>query len=310
MDSEKKSLIRQISLPAGIFLALCLCLIFVVYFAFFKPVFMRGKESAEKNPERSKADTEWFFSQNPEEISLKSFDNLNLVAYNLPAQNAKGTWLLIHGHRSSPLREYASLARFFNELGYNVIMPYQRAHGKSDGKYITLGVRERYDVRDWILKANEIYGGQSPLYLEGISMGCASVLMSLSFDLPPNLRAVVADCGYTSPYEIMWKVVRKDKNIPLPRLVLGIGNLLANMLADFDLDEYSTFSGLRYNQIPVLFIHGTADDCVPIEMTISNFQYCVSEKFLYLVEGAPHAISYYVDEENYRKKITQFCKLD
>ena len=206
MKNETKTLIKQIALPVGIFLGLCLAAILGIYFALFKPNFMRGNGKpvsidtnhflTKENEDKNKADTEWFFAQAYEEISVTSFDGLKLVAYNFPAENAKGTWLLIHGHQSAPLREYAGLARFFHELGYNVVLPYQRAHGKSEGTYITFGIKERYDVRDWILKINEIYGDTSPLYLEGISMGCTTVLMSLSFDLPANLQAVVADCKF------------------------------------------------------------------------------------------------------------------
>ena len=320
MKTETKMLLKQIAILVGIFLGLCVIFITGIYFALFKPNFMRGNGKptpmdakhflTQENEDKNKADTEWFYAQNPEEITVESFDGLKLVAYNLPAENAKGTWLLIHGHQSAPLREYAGLAKFFHELGYNVVLPYQRAHGKSEGTYITFGVKERYDVRDWILKVNEIYSDAHPLYLEGISMGCATVLMSLSFDLPANIKSVVADCGYTSPYEIMWKVAKKDKNVPLPRLVLGLGNIMAHILADFDFEEYDTFKGLRYNEIPILFIHGTADAFVPIEMTISNYQYCTSEKFLYLIENAPHAISYFIDEEGYHKKLIQFCGLE
>lgn len=318
MKPETKNIIKRITIPLGIIVGFFVLLSLIVYLALFRPNFMRGHGTpmdanhffTEENAEKNKADTEWFYSQDYEEISVESFDGLNLVAYNLPAPEAKGTWLLIHGHQSAPLREYAGLARFFNGLGYNVVLPYQRAHGKSDGKYITFGVKERYDVRDWILKVNEIYGDQKPVYIEGISMGCATVLMSLSFDFPENVKAVVADCGYTSPYEIMLKVAKKDKHVLFPRLILAIGNIMARKLADFDFNEYDTLKGLRYNTLPVLFIHGTADAFVPIEMTITNFQYCTSEKNLFLVEGAPHAISYFMDEEGYHSKVIQFCGLE
>lgn len=320
MKSSTKTLIKQIAVPLGILLGLTIVLFTSIYFVLFKPNCMR-KDSissainskhflTKENEQKNKEDTEWFYAQNPQEIIVDSFDGLKLLAYNLPAQNAKGTWLLIHGHHSGPLREFAGLAKFYHELGYNVVLPYQRAHGKSEGEYITFGVKERYDVRDWILKINEIYGDTLPLYLEGISMGCATVLMTLGFDLPSNLLSVVADCGYTSPYEIIWKVARKDKNLPMVRLVLGIGNLMANFLADFDFNEYDTFKGLRYNTRPVLFIHGTEDDFVPVEMTIANFQYCTSQKEIFLVEHCPHAIAYFIDEEGYHKSVVNFCGLE
>lgn len=317
MKSSTKNLIKQIALPLGILVGIFVVMVTGIYFALFKPNFMRGHSTpmdskhfmTKENEQKNIDDTNWFYSQKYEEITVESFDGLKLLAYNLPCENAKGTWLLIHGHQSAPLREYAGLAKFYHEIGYNVVLPYQRAHGKSEGTYITFGVKERYDVRDWILKINEIYGDKLPLYLEGISMGCATVLMSLSFDLPSNVKSVVADCGYTSPYEIMWKVAKKDKNVPMVRLVLGLGNLMAKILADFDFTEYDTFKGLRYNKLPVLFVHGTEDKFVPIEMTIANYQYCTSEKSLLLVEKAPHAIAYFIDEEGYHKAVIDFCKL-
>lgn len=319
MKTKTKTLIKQISIPIGIFLGIFAVVLISIYFALFKPNFVRGGEKShafevrhfktEALYEKNIADTEWFYAQKPQEIEIQSFDGLRLVAYNLPAQAAKGTWVLFHGHQSGPLREFAGLARLLYEKGYNIVLPYQRSHGKSEGTYITFGIKERYDARDWLLKVNEIYGETNPLYVEGISMGCATVLMALSFDLPMNIQSIVADCGYTSPYEIMWKVSRKDRNFPLPRLLLGIGNLMANFLADFDFEEYDTFKGLRQNTIPILFIHGTADKFVPIEMTIANFQYCSSEKSLYLVENSPHAIEYLIDEKGYEENLVEFCKL-
>ena len=34
-------------------------------------------------------------------------------------------------------------------------------------------------------------------------MGAATVLMASSLDLPENTRGIVADCGFTTPWEIM-----------------------------------------------------------------------------------------------------------
>jgi hypothetical protein len=90
---------------------------------------------------------------------------------------------------------------------------------------------------------------------------------------------------------------------------MGAANLMAHFLGDFDFEEYDTFKGLRKNETPVLFIHGTADTYVPIEMTIANYQYCTSEKSLFLVENAPHGIEYMIDEEGYKENLVRFCGL-
>lgn len=288
----------------------------VIYFFMFKPTFERGKMSSDlehfKKQEfidQNKADTEWFFSQSPAEITITSFDGFKLVGYKLDAPDAKGTFVLMHGYHSDPLREFAGLAKFYHEIGYNIILPYQRSHGKSEGKYITFGDKERYDLRDWILETNKFYGDKKPVYLEGISMGCATVVMALGFDLPGNVKGAVADCGFTSPEDIIWKVLKKDKKLPFPHLIMATGEFMTKHIADFDEKEFSTLTALKRNKIPVIFIHGAADDFVPIEMTITNYQACTAQKYLYIVADCPHAIAYFVEPEKYHKKVADFLGL-
>lgn len=289
-----------------------------VYFFVFRPSFMRKAPSekanakyylTEENARTNKIDTQWFLDQNPQEISITSFDGLKLSGLLLTVQEAKGTFILMHGYHSDPLREFSTLARFYNSIGYNVLLPYQRAHGKSEGKYITFGVKERYDLRDWIFKINTLVGNENPVYLHGISMGCATTLMVLGFELPDNVQGAVADCGFTSPAEIIWKVLKKDKKLPTSNVIFNLGNFMAHTFAGFDFNDYSTLTALKSNKRPVLFIHGTEDDFVPIEMTISNYQFCTSHKELYLVEKTPHAISNLTDKDNYQKNVIDFFNL-
>ena len=81
--------------------------------------------------------------------------------------------------------------------------------GRARGKYITYGVKERFDCRDWAVYAARRFGDR-PLFLMGISMGAATVLMASGLELPENTRGIVADCGFTTPWEIMAHVARRD----------------------------------------------------------------------------------------------------
>jgi len=71
-------------------------------------------------------------------------------------------------------------------------------------------------------------------------------------------------------------------------------------------EEYTTLDAMRVNKIPVLFVHGTDDDFVPVEMTYENYKACNAEKELLIVPGATHAMSYLVDRDGYENAVKQF----
>lgn len=343
---KKNAILKRILIAAGIVLAVVMLYVGLVYAKVFVPSFTRHVPSEKDNREHFKearyfdtykVEADWFFSQNPQTLTIESFDGLRLSAYHLPHEQPVGTIILVHGYHSEPIREYVALAHFYYGLGYTIIMPVQRTHTaegalSSEGTYITFGVKERYDVRDWIFKANELYGEDSPLFVQGISMGCATSVMALGLELPPNLRGLIADCGFTSPREIIWKVLKDDIHLPTSRLIIRLGNFFTKRLAGFDMSEYSTIDALRFNkaraqQIPVLFIHGTADNFVPIEMSEQNYSECLtafstdadgtvtvgvnaqSEKYTFLkIEGAAHAIENFVDPETYHSTVAEFLR--
>ena len=61
-------------------------------------------------------------------------------------------------------------------------------------------------------------------------------------------------------------------------------------------------------KVPVLFIHGTDDHFVPVEMTYENYKACNAPKKLLVVPGAEHGMSYLVDKEAYEDAVKDFWK--
>lgn len=234
----------------------------------------------------------WISSQMLETVEIKSFDGLCLSATILEAPDQSGkTVLMMHGFRAQDHNDFCTSVKYFHESGYNVVLAAQRCHGKSEGKYITFGIKERYDCRDWINFCITRWGEDSKLLLMGVSMGCATVLMTLGFRLPKNVRAVIADCGYTSPEAIFRFVIRNSYHLP-PFPFLPLCGFLCKHLAGFDIGEYSTLEALRTNEIPVLFIHGEKDGFVPSFMSVENYEACKAPKELLMIEDAEHAMSF------------------
>lgn len=96
--------------------------------------------------------------------------------------------------------ELVDVCNFFIKEGYNVLSISQRAHNKSEGETISMGYYESDDLLDWI----QYIVKRDPdcsIVLYGVSMGAATVMMTLGKDIPRNIKAAIEDCGYTSAWD-------------------------------------------------------------------------------------------------------------
>lgn len=247
----------------------------------------------------------WITAKNCEKIEITSYDGLKLAARLLPAENAKGTIILMHGYRAPLYRDFACVYEYFNSLGFNLLIPSQRAHGESEGKYICYGVKERYDCQKWAEYVLDRFGAESDIFLDGLSMGCSTVLMASSLELPDNVRGILADCGFTSVWDELAYLLKKHTHLPAHPILDGV-NLMTKLFAGFALNECSTLDCVAQTDIPILFVHGTDDVFVPCEFGKANYNACASEKKLVLVDGAGHGISFLIDREGCQKEIEAF----
>ena len=133
---------------------------------------------------------QWLKEHNAQDVYTESDDGLKLHALWIPAENPKGTMLLAHGYRSTKLCDFGMAFPFYHELGMNILVPDQRSHGKSEGRYITFGVKESRDMQQWIkFHSQELGGGQ--LVLSGLSMGASTMLYLADAELPSNVKALL-----------------------------------------------------------------------------------------------------------------------
>lgn len=251
----------------------------------------------------------WFEEQEKERITMTSHDGLKLVAYFLPAKEESNKILiLMHGYRNKGMvGDFANLVKFYHEMGYHLLVPYQRAHGESEGKYICFGVKERYDLVQWTEYMAGRFGEKCNIFLSGISMGCTTVLMAAGLKLPEQVKGLIADCGFTSPWDILAHVLKKDCHLPkFP--FLYVADYICRAKAGFHFQECSVAESMKWNRIPVLFIHGEKDDFVPAGMSRINYDACVAEKEIFTVERAAHGTCNLVEPEAYQRKVMEFME--
>ena len=169
------------------------------------------------------------------------------------------------------------------------------------------GLSERHDVCAWANFLTRRFGAEQYLFLNGISMGCASVLLAAELPLPETVRGVIADCGYTSPWEEFAYLMKWDVHVPV-RPLLYVAEGITRLLAHWDFRSATPLKAVANTKLPVLFLHGDADTFVPPWMTLENYAACASEKELLIVPGAIHAQSYFGDTPAVQEKIARFVE--
>lgn len=211
--------------------------------------------------------------------------------------------ILCHGYRGSAFRDFCGGHKMCYDMGHNVLLIDQRAHGKSGSNTITFGIKERYDVLDWTnYIANRFPDSKIMLY--GISMGGATVLMASELDLPKQVKGICADCPFSSPRDILKNTV---KNMPFPKN-LGYPFLFpaAFLFGGFKLTKINCADTVKNAKVPILIIHGEEDDFVPCEMSrkIAENNPNVT---LVTFKDATHGVSYMHDTDRYIKTVNNFC---
>ena len=234
-----------------------------------------------------------------ERVEITSYDGKKLFGRYYHVKDGAPLQLQFHGYKGSAVRDFCGGNKIAREMGHNSLVIEQRAHGESEGHTITFGIKERRDCLSWIEYANRRFGEDTTVYLSGVSMGAATVLMASQLQLPKNVKGIIADSPYSSPEALIRKVC-KEMGYP-PKLAFPFLQLGSRVFGGFNLREASAKEAVKHTNIPILLIHGEEDLFVPCEMSKEIYEYCASRENVTFVTfpKAGHGISYIVDEERY-----------
>lgn len=250
---------------------------------------------------------EWLQSQQLEHITIKACDGITLHADYFHAEHESNKLVICnHGYTGTGITNCASIAVFFHKLGYDCLIVDHRGHGKSEGDYIGFGILDRYDCLKWIDYVDTRFGNTKEIVLYGVSMGGTTVLMAAGFsDLSSSVKAIIADCAFTSPYDVFSHILKRDYHLsPFP--IMNISDSMCRKKAGYGFKDYSTLDAVKNTDLPILFIHGKDDNFVPTWMSEKNYQACNSPKEIYLVENAGHGAAYYENPPECEERIRKF----
>lgn len=243
-----------------------------------------------------------WYSENGEDVYIMS-DSLRLHGKLFKNSGTKYA-LVCHGY-TSKAKHMAGFVNKFHSLGYNVLAVDARAHGDSEGTKIGMGWVERFDVIEWIKYIISLEP-DAQIILHGVSMGASTVLMASGEELPKNVKAIIADCGYTSE----WDEFRQEADVlHIPWFpVLNASSAISKVRDGYDFKQASAVEQVKKSHIPTLFIHGSKDELVPYGMLNELYSAANCEKEILTIQGAGHALSSSVAPELYWNTVETFLK--
>lgn len=242
-----------------------------------------------------------------ERVRIRAWDGKELSGRYYHLRDGAPLHIQMHGYRGSGVRDFSAGNAVVRQIGHNSLVVDQRAHGLSQGDTMTFGVLERYDCLNWAQYALERFGPDTAVFLSGVSMGGATVLMASELELPANVKGIIADCPYSGPGDIIRKVCR-DMRIPgwlvYPFVAFG-----ALVYGGFSIWSSTAVKAVAHAKVPILLIHGSEDKYVPCTMSMKICEACAGECYLEVFPGAAHGGSCLTDTARYKKILDSFTEL-
>ena len=211
--------------------------------------------------------------------------------------------IFCHGWKSSGIVDMAVVGPYYLEQGYDVLVVDHQAHGHSEGKYLGFGVLDSLNMYKWVQKIDQMHQGNCDIYLHGVSMGANTLLRLNGMDLPKSVKAICADCGFTSGYEeIDYLAKKRHLSFLFTKQLIW---LICLIVCRYNI-KASSIDTLKNAKVPTIFIHGDKDNFVPMEHSVKNYEACTTKKELKIFEGATHATCFIKNKEEYKALVLKF----
>ena len=295
-----------------LFIVFLIVILILFYISFRLYNFALNPKSSKEGIFNSKDNNEprfqdtWIYDyKDKEDVFINSFDNLKLHGYILKTEHSDKWAITVHGY-TNKAESMSAMAYKYHSLGYNILMPDLRGHGKSEGSYVGMGWHDRLDILKWIdliIKENK----DAKILLHGISMGAGTVMMVSGEELPENVKVIIEDCGYTSAKEQLaynLKTMFKLPSFP----ILNFCSLITKIKDNYFISEASAIKQLQKAKVPILFIHGDKDKFVPFYMLDKLYNACSSKKDKLIIKDVGHAKSESLKSDLYWNKVEDFIK--
>jgi fermentation-respiration switch protein FrsA (DUF1100 family) len=239
-----------------------------------------------------------------ETVTFASRDGLHLGGWFVPGTApVRGTAIFCHGHAGS-LDPDLKYVPDFHRHGYNVLQFDFRAHGRSEGRHVSMGYYERLDLLGAVdhLQAR----GIERVGVLGFSMGGAVAISTAA--QCPAIAAVISDGGFARIQPTL-KASFQEGGLPgwLAGLLAPIVSRITGWRLKCDLVAADPLRWIgRIGPRPVMLIHGGRDRFVPRSEIEQLYAAAGNPREMWIVPEAEHRRVDQVRPQEYVHRILAF----
>ena len=248
-------------------------------------------------------DTSFYDELEKSDYEVAGYEGYTLHVELLKNPKATDRYVIIsHGYTDNRMGALKYVPMYL-DLGFNCIIYDLRGHGENERTFTTYGILESEDLLCIVKDTRERYPQLTELGLHGESLGAATTITALKGK--PDVDFVVADCGFSDIENVLKEGYR---NAGVPTFLVDVASIGARIRYGYSIKSMRPIDSLDSNQIPVLFIHGEADDLILPQNSIDMYERTAGMKELQLIPKAGHAESILVDPVSYHKYVREFIE--
>ena len=239
------------------------------------------------------------------EVGITSFDGLHLHGefYDFGGDSC----VIILPGRCECLRYSCYFAKPYADMGINILVIDTRCHGKSEGKYSTIGKNESYDIVDWAKFLHENCG-INKVWFHGICVGSAAGFVCLAEEnCPDYIEGMITEGPYTTFRETFKQHLIDGKHPVFPVLQLVMKRIKKH--AGVDWREVSPIDLVKKTDKHILYLFGERDVFSLPEKSRELFGATKSKtKKIVWFEKGSHSHLRINDPEKYDEAIKDYIK--
>ncbi len=234
-------------------------------------------------------------SRDAQAWSTRTSDGVMLRGWYLPTPERRHLIVLVHGMWSSWI-EMAALGRDLHRQGYDVLLFDLRGHGQSDSSRLTMGRRERRDIRAVMSWAATAGFSDDRIGWLGYSMGASTLLMEAAQN--PGIQVAVMDSPYGDLPQVLRDQLSKHSHLPswFNPGILSAARWVFGVRTD---DLVPIRAARSWGNRPMLLIHGESDSIVPVSQAFQLASAAGASCSTMTLPGVEHVGAYEADPQGY-----------